>query len=137
MKVASLLVTFGFFALAIGTVVYWVAVWILADLGAWLVRFPYVSPVADVWMAGTGLVGAIGLVRRRHWGVVSGYLSAGACIFIGITAFHFNIRTGQLLRGDAWQLVETMIPALLLLLGTVALFGLPGHAAAQRTSHPR
>ena len=102
-------------------------VWVLVDAGEWLARFPYVSPVADCWMAGTGLAAAVGLLRRRRWGPIAGLLSAGACVFIGITAFHFNLRIGAFASADSWQLVETAVPSLLLLLGGVALALLPSH----------
>jgi len=128
------LIVILFFALFVGTIIYWIAVFALTDLDTWLGHFPYISPLADIWMAGTGGLAALGLIKGRRWGVCAGYLSAGSCIMIAITAFHYNLHTGQIFDGTLEQVVEICIPTALLLLGILALGLLP--AASRRNDQP-
>jgi hypothetical protein len=124
------LLVFGFALLVLGTTAYWAVIYLYLDPAAWFSRFPYVSPVADLWMAGTGLVALVGLIGQRPFARVAAYLSAGACVFIGLTAFHYNLRTGQLFAGTVEQRFEIAIPAALLLLGLLTPWLLRGAGRA-------
>jgi hypothetical protein len=120
----------GFGLLAVLTTTYWLLVIWLADLGVWLARFPYIAVSADVFMGASGAVACYGLASGRRYGLYAGFLAAGACLFVGITAFEHNLRSGQLFAPDLVMLVEIISPACLLVLGCVALFMLPARARA-------
>ena len=88
---------------AVGTLLFWVA--FFADLEAqrsgtlasrsdawfaWELSFP----LADLWMAVTGIVGAVGLWRARSGGLLFGLVSGGAMVFLGLMDALFFLENG-------------------------------------------
>jgi len=86
-------VSVGMVLTAIGTLVFWIT--FLADLEAQRTGYPATQsagwfawelsfPLADGWMAATALAGGIGLWRRRPAGLLTGLVSGGAMVFLGL-----------------------------------------------------
>jgi hypothetical protein len=94
------------FAAAI-TVAYWV-IWfgvdrnILASSQApAYFTFENAFPAADAWLALTLVIGALGLARRRLWGLFSTLLAGGAGVYLGCMDVLFDLENGiyQVPRG--------------------------------------
>lgn len=92
---------------AIITVAYWV-IWfgvdrsILASSQApAYFTFENAFPAADAWLAITLTIGAIGLARRRPWGLLSTLLAGGAGVYLGCMDVLFDLENGiyQVPRG--------------------------------------
>jgi hypothetical protein len=88
------------FGAAVITVAYWV-IWygidrnILASSQApSYFTFENAFPAADAWLAITLVVGALGLARRRFWGLFSTLLAGGAGIYLGCMDVLFDLENG-------------------------------------------
>jgi len=103
---------------AAGTLLFWVA--FFADLEtqrsgtlasrsdawfAWELSFP----LADLWMAVTGIVGAVGLWRARSGGLLFGLVSGGAMVFLGLMDALFFLENGLYLPLTGEVAVELFI----------------------------
>jgi hypothetical protein len=85
---------------AVITVAYWV-IWfgidrnILASSQA-PAYFTYENafPAADAWLTITLLIGALGLARRRPWGLLSTLLAGGAGVYLGCMDVLFDLENG-------------------------------------------
>lgn len=85
---------------AIITVAYWV-IWfgidrnILASSQApAYFTFENAFPAADAWLAITLALGALGLARRRPWGLLSTLLAGGAGVYLGCMDVLFDLENG-------------------------------------------
>src|SRR6185437_10060274 len=85
---------------ALITVAYW-AIWfgidrsILASSQATsYFTFENAFPAADAWLALTLIVGALGLARRRPWGLLSTILAGGAGVYLGCMDVLFDLENG-------------------------------------------
>jgi hypothetical protein len=118
-------------AAAIITVAYWV-IWfgidrsILASSQApAYFTFENAFPAADGWLAITLLVGAVGLARRRPWGLLSTLLAGGAGIYLGCMDVLFDLENGIYLvpRGadPSPVMIEIIINVLTFGLGIVII----------------
>jgi hypothetical protein len=88
-----------FFAAAI-IVAYWL-IWfgvdrdILASSHAdYYYRFENAFPAADAWLGITLLVGALGILRLRPWGLLATLLAGGAGIYLGCMDVLFDLENG-------------------------------------------
>ena len=82
------------------TVAYWV-IWfgidrnILASSQApAYFTFENAFPAADAWLAITLAIGALGLARRRPWGLLSTLLAGGAGVYLGCMDVLFDLENG-------------------------------------------
>ncbi len=82
------------------TVAYWV-IWfgvdrnILASSQApAYFTFENAFPAADAWLTITLLIGALGLARRRSWGLLSTLLAGGAGVYLGCMDVLFDLENG-------------------------------------------
>jgi hypothetical protein len=111
---------------ALGTILFWLT--FFADLEAqrsgelaarnaawfaWELSFP----LADAWMAVTGLVGAIGLWRMRPAGLLFSLVSGGAMVFLGLMDSLFFLQNGLYQPLTAEIAVELFIHAWTVLFG--------------------
>ena len=88
-----------FFAAAL-TIAYWI-IWfgggraLLASSGAesYFV-FENAFPAADGWLALTLIIGAIGLLQRKSWGLLFSLLAGGAGIYLGCMDVLFDLENG-------------------------------------------
>lgn len=97
----------------------------VANLAYWIVYFTsgdvqvrqdevYIAfensfPAADAWMAVCALLGAIGLLRHRPWGLLFGLLAASSAIFLGLMDVTFNLNQGIYAIGGAEAAIEVLI----------------------------
>ena len=103
---------------AVGTLLFWIA--FFADLEAqragvlasrndawfaWELSFP----LADLWMAATAIVGAVGLWRVRSMGLLFGLVSGGAMVFLGLMDVLFFLENGLYLPMTGEIAVEMFI----------------------------
>lgn len=84
---------------AAGTVAYWTlfftsgAVHVRGD--AAYLAFERAFPLADAWMAACALLAAIGLWRRRPWGLLFGLLAGSSLVFLGCMDVLWNLNEGS------------------------------------------
>ena len=103
---------------AVGTLLFWIA--FFADLEAqragalasrndawfaWELSFP----LADLWMAATAILGAVGLWRMRPTGLLFGLVSGGAMVFLGLMDVVFFLENGLYLPVTGEIAVELLI----------------------------
>jgi len=53
--------------------------------------FENAFPAGDVWLTVTLLLGAVGLLRQRSWGLLCSLLAGGAGIYLGCVEVLFNL----------------------------------------------
>lgn len=110
--IAYLLVT------AVGTLLYWLDFFVSGRVQVRAdpvyLAFERAFPLADAWMAACALIGAIGLVRRRPWGLLFGLLAASAQVFLALMDVMFNLNEGNYSIGSGAMAFEVLINAVLL-----------------------
>jgi hypothetical protein len=88
--------------------------------------FETAFPAADAWLAITALVGAIGLLKRKPWGVLFALLGGSASIFLGLMDVLYDILNGIYGRlfspAGTDVAVEIAINVLTLTLGPVIIW---------------
>jgi hypothetical protein len=105
---------------AIGTTLYWIvfftsgAVHVRND--ATYIAFEQAFPLADAWMATCALLGAIGLWRRRSWGLLCGLLDV-----------LFNLNEGNYAMASVAMNLEISINVALLAGGMLLIVFLWSH----------
>jgi len=116
---AAVHVAAGYLALvAVLTVLYWIdffsagSVHVRGD--AVYLAFERAFPLADAWMAACSLLGAIGLWRRRPWGLLFGLLAASAQVFLACMDVLFNLNEGNYAIVSTAMAAEVLINVVLL-----------------------
>jgi hypothetical protein len=127
------------FLTAVGTLLFWSA--FFADLEAqragtlatrsdawfaWEISFP----LADLWMAATAILGAMGLWRMRPAGLLFGLVSAGAMVFLGLMDVLFFLENGLYLPLTGEVALELFIHAWTVAFGLFAIGSVWKHRAA-------
>ena len=84
--------------------------------------FEYAFPAADTWAAVTATIGAIGLLRRKSWGVLFTLLAASAGIFLGLMDLLFDIQYGIFWMPSPDVATEIGLVVWLLTLSPVAIW---------------
>jgi len=86
-------------------VVYW-AIWFFVDRAllasshsAAYLSFENAFPLADGWLALTLALGALGIARRRPWGLLATLLAGGAGIYLGCMDVLFDLENGIYVLG--------------------------------------
>ncbi|WP_394840783.1 hypothetical protein LZC95_27375 [Pendulispora brunnea] len=95
-KFTAGLILFGALLIAL----YWI-IWFFVDrsiLASQTTDAYYIFensfPAADAWLAGTSIVGAIGLLRRRAWGLFATTLASSSAIYLGCMDVLYNLQNG-------------------------------------------
>ena len=88
-----------------------------ADWFAWELSFP----LADTWLAVTGILGAIGLWRMRPSGLLFSLLSGSAMIYLGLMDGLFFLQNGLYLPFTAEIAIETFIHVWVVFLGLLLI----------------
>ena len=110
---------------ALGTVAFWIVFFTLglvsaSDRPAYL-EHEKSFPLADAYMAVCLLIGAVGLMRKRAWGHLFGYLGASGVIFLGLMDTLYALQNG-LIKDFSFASIETfVICASCLVLGPVTI----------------
>jgi uncharacterized membrane protein (DUF2068 family) len=103
---------------AILTALYWIDFFFAGRVhvrdDALYLAFEQAFPLADAWMAACSLLGAIGLWRRRPWGVLFGLLAASAQVFLACMDMLFNLNEGNYAIVSAAMAAEITINVVLL-----------------------
>ena len=116
---------------ALLTIAYWL-IWFGVDRNilasshaAAYYTFENAFPAADGWLILTLLLGALGLARRRPWGLLWGLLAGGAGVYLGCMDVLFDLENGIYLvpkGGDPSAVViEATINVLTFALGVIVI----------------
>lgn len=116
---------------ALLTIAYW-TIWFGVDRNilasshaASYYAFENAFPAADGWLTLTLLLGALGIARRRPWGLLWGLLAGGAGVYLGCMDVLFDLENGIYLvpkGGDpSAVIIEVAINVLTFLLAAVVL----------------
>jgi len=110
---------------AVGMLVYWIS--FFSGLGhiteeKCYLTFEYAFPAADSWLAVAAFLGAIGLMKRRSWGVLFALLTGSAAIFLGLMDLLFDIQYGTFWVPSPDVATEIAIVVLMLTLGPVVIW---------------
>jgi uncharacterized membrane protein (DUF2068 family) len=104
----------GYLAIvAVLTTLYWVDFFTSGGVhvreDAAYLAFEKAFPLADAWMAACSLLGAIGLWRRRAWGLLFGLLAGSAQIFLACMDVLFNVNEGNYAIASGAMAIEVLI----------------------------
>ena len=110
---------FGFLALVAYWSVFYTSGAVRARTDVVYLTFQKSFLLADAWLAACCAAGAVGLWRRREWGVLFGLLAASSSIFLGLMDVCFNLNERMYEQGGAAMWIETVINAATLALGVV------------------
>jgi hypothetical protein len=103
---------------ALATILYWADFFSAGSVhvrqDAVYLAFERAFPLADAWLAACSLLGAIGLWRRRPWGVLFGLLAASAQVFLACLDVLFNLNEGNYAIVSAAMAAEVVINVVLL-----------------------
>ena len=98
---------------AVLTLVYWLEFFASGGVhvrdDAVYLAFERAFPLADAWMAACSMLGAIGLWRRRPWGVLFGLLAASAQVFLACMDVLFNLNEGNYSIASSAMAIEIVI----------------------------
>jgi len=123
---------------AVGTILFWAT--FFADLEAqrngilasrcdawfaWEMSFP----LADLWVALTAILGAVGLWRMRPAGLLFGLVSGGAMVFLGLMDVLFFLENGLYLPLTGEVAVELFIHVWTVAFGLSAITCMWNHRA--------
>ncbi len=105
-------------ATAAGTLLYWLDFFVSGRVQVRsdpvYLAFERAFPLADTWMAVCAVIGAIGLVRRRPWGLLFGLLAASSQVFLALMDVTFNLNEGNYAIGSVAMAFEILINVVLL-----------------------
>ncbi len=77
--------------------------------------------LADAWLAATALVGAVGLSKRRPWGLLFMLLAGSASIFLGLMDLLYDLQHQIFIPLSPGSTIELIIVCLLLAFGPVTI----------------
>lgn len=100
-----------------------------SDLAAWLARFPYVSPLADLWMGGTSLACYLYWKKTSPLAFPAGIAASSAMVFVALTAFTFHVVHPPQRVGFA-EITELAVPVYLFVFGLAGFIHLSRPLAA-------
>ena len=109
----------------IATLLYWVTFFTSGSVQATAERcylvFERAFPAADAWAAGTALVAAEALWRRRPRAVLFAIAAGSAYVFLGLMDVLFNLEHGIYARPSGAMAVEAVINVFCLTVGPFLL----------------
>jgi len=76
---------------------------------------------ADAWLAIIALCGAVGLIRKREWGLLCITLAGSSAIFLGLMDLLYDLQHNVFIPLTPEAMIELLIVTLLLGLGGVAI----------------
>jgi len=86
------------------------------------VTFEQAFVLADSWLALAALIGVIGLLRMRQWGILFMLLAGGSAIFLGLMDLLYDLQHSVFVPLTLEAAIELAIIVLLLGLGTCVIF---------------
>ena len=98
---------------AVGTTAYWIVFFtsgaVQVQRDAAYLAFEKAFPLADGWMAACAALAAVGLWRRRPWGLLFGLLAASSLVFLGCMDMLWNLNTGSYAIASGAMTAEIVI----------------------------
>jgi len=117
--------------IALGTTAYWVQFFTSGDVKVRTdevyLAFERAFPLADAWLTGCALAGAIGLWRGRSWGFLFGLLAGSSLVFLGAVDMLFSYNEGNYRIVSAAMAAEIAIEVTTLVGGPVVIAYLWAH----------
>ncbi len=110
---------------AMGTIAFWIVFYSVglvsaSDRPAYL-EHEKSFPLADAYMVVCAILAAVGIIRRRPWGLLYGLLAGSATIFLGLMDTLYALQQG-LIHDFSFSWVETFfLCSLCLTLGPVTI----------------
>jgi hypothetical protein len=90
---------------AVGTTAYWIVFFtsgaVQVQRDAAYLAFERAFPLADGWMAACAALAAVGLWRRRPWGLLFGLLAGSSLVFLGCMDVLWNLNAGSYSIGSS------------------------------------
>src|ERR1700679_2968053 len=81
---------------AVFTIAYWIDFYsagrVQVSTEEWYVRFERAFPIADCWLAGCCVVGSLGLLSKRRWGILFSLLASSSLIYLAFLDVTFNVQ---------------------------------------------
>ncbi|MGD0676875.1 MAG: hypothetical protein ABSC94_15790 [Polyangiaceae bacterium] len=112
---------------ALATVAYWI-VWFFVDRSALATidrpeyyAFENAFPIADAWMATTGVLAAVALHRRRPTALLWMLLAGSATLFLACMDVLFDFENGIYQRGELGSVLVELFINVSCLLGGAAV----------------
>ena len=110
---------------ALGVVAFWIEFFTsgavsMSDSPAYL-EHEQSFPAADGYMVICALICAVGLIRRRPWGLLFGLLAGSGIIFLGLMDTLYSIQQGIFAEFSVAAAEAFFICALCLILGPVTI----------------
>jgi len=111
--------------IALGTSVYWLQFFTSGDVQVRTdeiyLAFERAFPLADAWLTGCALGGAIGLWRRRPWGLLFGLLAGSSLVFLGAVDMLFSLNEGNYRIASMAMAAEVAIEVVTLVGGPIVI----------------
>jgi hypothetical protein len=85
------------------------------------VTFEQAFILADSWLAVAALIGVIGVLRMRRWGILFLLLAGGSAIFLGLMDLLYDLQHGVFVPLTSEAAIELAIVVMLLGLGTCVI----------------
>ena len=116
-------------AVAVGIVGYWTCFYsvgapslICAHLGDGYLMYERAFPVADCLLCLALILGVIGLLRRRAFGLILSIAAGGALVFLGVLDATFNLTNGVYALGICEGVVNALMNLACVASGMVLLW---------------
>ena len=98
---------------AAGTTAYWIVFFtsgaVQVQRDAEYLAFEKAFPLADGWMAACAALAAVGLWRRRPWGLLFGLLAGSSLVFLGCMDVLWNLNAGSYAIASGAMTAEIVI----------------------------
>ena len=85
------------------------------------VTFEQAFILADSWLAFSALIGVVGVLRMRRWGVLFMLLAGGSAIFLGLMDLLYDLQHSVFVPLTSEAAIELAIVGMLLGLGTCVI----------------
>ena len=116
---------------AVGTTAYWIVFFtsgaVQVQRDAAYLAFEKAFPLADGWMAACAALAAVGLWRRRPWGLLFGLLAGSSLVFLGCMDVLWNLNSGSYAIGSNAMKAEIVINVFCLAGGSLLILYLWRH----------
>ncbi len=108
------------------TIYYWIDFFTIGSVHVlekeWYIKFEQAFAPADMYMAFSSLIAAIGILKKKIWGFIFTFLASSALIFLALMDITFNIQNNlyELVPSNTGMQFEALINIYTLALGVIA-----------------
>jgi hypothetical protein len=114
------------FVAAAGIILFWISYFFVksenimdAHLRDIYHAFESAFPIADSWLVATLIIGGIGLLKNKNYGILFTLLAGSALIFLGLVDASFNLQQGIYGLGTGEAVMNVSVNGLCLAAGIV------------------